>query len=273
MFAEEGHALSVPEPQSGQSADGATFTVGSPDGAPQIVFPPDDRKKVTDTTTYPWNTIGELRMAFPNGETYTGTGTLIDKQHVLTAAHNVFGNDIGGWAKTVYFQPARNGEHYPYGNVGATKVFITEGYYTLSPADPNATSDGNVEDYTLYTEDYAVVRLQRPLDLPFMGTFAASDTQLDGAQARITGYPGDKPEGTMWTAAGPLAKPDQHFLFYKVDTWKGQSGSGLFVDLDLPYGKSVVGVHVAGVRRLETNFAVRLTNAEIKQIIAWMRTA
>ncbi len=77
----------------------------------------------------------------------------------------------------------------------------------------------------------------------------------------------------MWTAAGPLAKPDKHFLFYQVDTFKRQSGSGLFIDLDLPIGESIVGVHVAGDRRLETNFAVRLTNTEINQVKAWMRTA
>lgn len=38
-------------------------------------------------------------------------------------------------------------------------------------------------------------------------------------------------------------------------------------------GESIVGVHVAGDRRLETNFAVRLTNTEINQVKAWMRTA
>lgn len=271
VFAEEGHTLSSPEIPF-EELPAEAYTTGSAEGAPTIVFPPDKRTRVTDTRIYPWSTIGELRMAFPNGKTYTGTATLIDEQHVLTAAHNVFGNDIGGWAKTVYFQPARNGDHYPYGTVGGSKVFITEDYFTLSPPDPNRNSDGTVEDYTLYTQDYAVVRLQRPLKLPFMGTYAASDTQLDDAPVRITGYPGDKTEGTMWTAAGPLAKPDEHFLFYKVDTFRGESGSGLFVDLDLPIGKSIVGVHVAGDRKLGTNFAVRLMNTEIYQIKAWMRT-
>lgn len=262
-FPRQGHLLDTP---AGSSPDGDGERVG-------IVFPPDERVRVTDTTNYPWLTIGQLWMSFPNGKSYTGTGTLIDRQHVLTAAHNVFGRDIGGWAKEVYFMPARDGDHKPYGTLPAARVFITEEYFTLSPADPNETPDGNVEDYTLYTEDYAVVRLQKPVDLPIMGMVAATDRQLDGAVARITGYPGDKPDGTMWTDTGPIAKPDAHFLFYKIDTWKGESGSGLFVDLPLPEGKSIVGVHVAGSRRLDSNFAVRLTDHEVKQVIDWMRTA
>jgi len=270
-FNERGHTLSAPEVSSGASTEGPDFTPDSHEGAPQIVFPPDTRKQITDTTQYPWTTIGQLWMVFPNGETYTGTGTLIDGQHVLTAAHNLYGKDIGGWAKTVYFIPARNGDERPYGNVAASRLFITEDYFTLSPPDPNRIADGGIEDYTLYTQDYAVVRLKEPLDLPIMGIVAASNTQLNGSNARITGYPGDRPAGTMWTDRGPLAKPDEHFLFYKINTWRGESGAGLFVDLDLPDGKSIVGVHVAGDQKLDSNFAVRLTNEEVNNIKAWMR--
>lgn len=270
-FNDHGHPLSVPEVRLGASSDGAAFARDSLEGAPQIVFPPDKRQRVTETTEYPWITIGQLWMSFPNGESYTGTGTLIDRQHVLTAAHNVFGKDIGGWAKTVYFMPARNGDQLPYGTVPASRLFITEDYYTLSPPDPNRNADGGVKDYTLYTQDYAVVRLKEPLDLPIMGFLAASNTQLNESKARITGYPGDKPAGTMWTEEGPLAKPDEHFLFYKINTWRGESGAGLLVDLEMPYGKSIVGVHIAGDQKLDSNFAVRLTNEEVSNIKAWMR--
>ena len=158
QFNPEGHVLSTPVIVGGRTDSGAVYTTAGAPGLPQIVFPPDTRTEVDDTRAYPWNTIGQLVMSFPNGKTYTGTGTLVDRQHVLTAAHNVFGNDIGGFVETVYFIPARNGDEMPYGVYGASRVFITEEYYTLSPADPNATPAGDVEDYTQYSQDYAIER-------------------------------------------------------------------------------------------------------------------
>lgn len=242
---------------------------GFPIPAPEIVFPPDQRVRVENTTGYPWNTVGQLIMQFPNGETYTGTATLVDKRHILTAAHNVFGNDIGGFARNIWFIPARNGDDMPYGVVEGERIFVTEEYYTLSPADPNRTH-GDVLDVTQYTEDYAIVRLKSEVHLPIMGLFAASDDELNGATARVTGYPGDKPNDFMWTAAGPISPPDDAFIFYRVDTYQGESGAGVMFNFDMPVGLTVSGVHVAGDPGLGTNFAVRLDSHKIGQIIDWM---
>lgn len=235
---------------------------------PQIVFPPDNRQRVTDTTAYPYITQGQLIMQFPNGKRYHGTGTLIDKQYVLTAAHNLFGNDIGGWANAVWFAPARNGDDVPYGFLPASSIFVTEDYRTLSPPDPNSVP---VEDVTLYTEDFGLVRLKDPINLPFMGMYAASDAELNRV-IQISGYPGDKPEGTMWTDHGVPTGVSEEFLFYRISTFRGQSGAALIADIPLPIGKTIVGVHVAGAEDLDTNFAVRLDNWKIKKVQEWMNS-
>lgn len=264
----DGHVLG----QSGgaRETSGVLKTAGFPGQGVEIVFPPDERTRVEGTTSYPWNTIGQLIMQFPNGEFYTGTATLVDGKHVLTAAHNVFGNDLGGFARNVWFVPARSHDDMPYGIAEAERVFITEEYYTLSPANPNQTPDGEVDDVTPYTEDYAIVRLKARLNLPIMGLYGASDTELSGASARITGYPGDKPNDYMWTAAGPISAPDEEFIFYRIDTYKGESGAGVMFDFSLPVGLAVSGVHVAGDAKLGTNFAVRLNSQRIGQILKWM---
>lgn len=238
---------------------------------PAIVFNPDTRQRVTPTTEFPWKAMGQLLMKFPNGQTYSGTGVLVDKQHVLTAAHNLFGNDIGGWATEVWFIPARDGDARPYGSLPAQNIFVTEEYRTLSPADPNATPTGTVTDYTQYTEDYGLVRLREPVELPIFGMYAASNQQLR-APARITGYPGDKPAGTMWTDEKSLNNADDHFLFYKINTYKGQSGAAIIEDLGLPVGKTIVGVHVAGSTKLDINFGVRLDEDKLAQIRDWMQS-
>lgn len=269
-YSSKGHPLEVEKVEVFETATGELATRSN--SGVQIVFPPDKRQRVTDTTKFPWRSMGQLLMEFPNGKRYTGTATLIDGSHLLTAAHNVYGKDIGGFATKVWYVPGRDGDVFPYGVVAGKKLFITEDYFTKSPADPNATPDGTVEDYTHYTEDYAVVRLEQPLRLPILGMYPASNTELKEREANVTGYPGDKaPPDTMWTAHKPLSNGDDHFLFYKVDTYKGESGAGVVVDLGMPVGVTLVGVHVAGSVHLDTNFAVRLTSSHIKTILSWMK--
>jgi glutamyl endopeptidase len=260
-----GHALPPPPDP------GAASTV-PPKTPLKIVFPPDNRQRVKPTTVHPFVSMGLLVMTFPNGETYTGTATLIDKTHLLTAAHNVFGNDCGGYATHVQFYPARNGNLSPYGVVNATHLFVTEDYRSLSPPNPNRTQTGTVDTVTEYTEDYAVVRLASAVNLPILGLYAPADHEIDGANAVIAGYPGDKPVGEMWAAQGKVSAPEDEFLFYKIDTYKGESGAAVLVNFPLPVGLAIAGVHVAGDPNLNTNFAVRMRGDRIRQIQAWMNS-
>ena len=48
---------------------------------------------------------------------------------------------------------------------------------------------------------------------------------LNGAQATVQGYPGDKPQGTEWKMNGSIAKANKQFIFYPMETFGGQSGS------------------------------------------------
>jgi glutamyl endopeptidase len=274
-YQKTGQLLTAPRVEIRETENGEVFTrtLETLEPQPQIVFPPDTRTQVRQTTEFPYIAMGQLVMDFPNGKRYTGTGTLIDGRHVLTAAHNLYGNDSGGWALRVWFVPARNGDEMPFGILEAEKIFITEEYKTLSPPNPNATWQGNVDDCTPYTEDYGLVRLKKAINLPILGMYAASNHVLN-CPARITGYPGDKaPENTMWTDSKNLTfPPDDTFLFYRINTFNGQSGAAVIADLDLPVGKSIVGIHVAGDPKLRTNFGVRLTRDIINQVLAWMNS-
>src|SRR5690606_31347750 len=121
----------------------------------QIVFPDDRRTRVADTTKYPYRAIGWLEMTFPNGDTYTGTGTLIGAYHVLTAAHNLYGQELDGWVKRVTFTPAKNGNsNPPWGSANAARVRIPEEYVHLSPPSPFG---GVVDDVTKYIYDFGLV--------------------------------------------------------------------------------------------------------------------
>jgi V8-like Glu-specific endopeptidase len=93
-----GHALDAAQAQVVETTSGdlrARSSLGV-----EIAFPPDQRHRVADTTKFPWSSMGQLIMVFPNGKRYTGTATLIGGSHV-TAARDVYGRDVGGFAKNV----------------------------------------------------------------------------------------------------------------------------------------------------------------------------
>lgn len=240
------------------------------------VFPPDGRVRVDPTTVTPFSWVGQLAITFPDGSRGTGTGTLIDRDRVLTCGHNLYQDRRGGRASSVIFSLAQNGTDRPYPPVGFRDAHVSEEYRTLSPADPAATS-GVVRDYSRYLYDFGVVSLQTGLD-PAEGAFPflydASDETLVDRTADIAGYPGDKTAGTMWNAAGPLTPPPAaEFLWYRISTFNGQSGAAVRCTFeedeegDVP---RIVGIHVAGSSELQSNFAVRLTSDVIRTIETWL---
>jgi glutamyl endopeptidase len=240
---------------------------------PLIPFNPDTRAQVNDTTVYPHNSIGQVIMEFPNGKRYAGTGTLLDEYYVLTCAHNLFSYNDGGYATRVDFYPARNGDNYPYGRYSARRFFLPQEYAMLHNPDPN--EHGVVEDYTQYMFDFGLIQLSQPVgNAGYLGMYAARDEDLEALQVNITGYPGDKPRGTMWGADGIFDRGiSEEFLFYTISTYRGQSGSavkGHINGLDPNNNLRIVGVHVAGSQRLYSNFAVRLNQDVVDRINGWM---
>jgi V8-like Glu-specific endopeptidase len=71
----------------------------------------------------------------------------------------------------------------------------------------------------------------------------------------------------MWTEKGNIDSFDEEFLFYTIDTSKGQSGAAVEMRKSYP---AAIGVHVAGSKKLKTNFAVRLTEDKVSTIQSWM---
>lgn len=237
----------------------------------QIVIGADTRVRVSPTTGMPYRLYGQLEMTFPNGETYTGTGTVIGGYYVLTAAHNLWGEDLGGWATSVSFFPARNATTAPYGEIAAAQWFVPEEYRTVAPPSPLNTPTGVVEDYTQYLYDFGLVRLSQPVNVGYAGMEAASNSYLSSAHVLIAGYPGDKlPEDSMWAAEGRVqpSSNDDDLIFYQIPTYQGESGAGLMVKEGNDF--YVVGVHVAGDPDLNSNFAVWLNSDNIRTIRGWM---
>ena len=163
----------------------------------------DDRIRVTYTTVYPWSTIVKLYMTWGE-DVYIGSGTMIDKKHVLTAGHCVYAHSLGGWADSVKVIPGANNGNEPFGHAWANNM--------------RCYSDWIVEGYL--NHDFAVLTLDRDIGLQtgWMELFTTvpwSSIYFGGFNT--VGYPGDLDYGlnmykTTDKGGGPSEFFHDHFL-------------------------------------------------------------
>lgn len=196
----------------------------------------DDRVRIFDTTQAPYNS-----MAFIAADGNAGSGAVISKNTVLTAAHVVKNIRENPNKSSIYVIPGRDGSNYPYGSFKIKSVHIPQSYINK----PNAAND------------IAVLTIE-PLNNKSIGEvvpilhFRTSETVTDGTTIQTTGFPGDKPWGTMWTTKGTLLRQTSTLIYYDLDTKGGQSGSPVY-DLN----NRIIGVHTIGGNK--KNFGVKIT--------------
>ncbi|MHB9148282.1 MAG: ankyrin repeat domain-containing protein, partial [Candidatus Amoebophilus sp.] len=215
----------------------------------------DGRMRIGRTTEWPYLLNGQLELHFSDGE-YGGSGVLVGPQHILTAAHNIYNFKKKEWAQRVVVRLGLNDAMAPYGEAAATR------FYTFKPWVKQKNP----------AYDLALLVLEKPIGMMtgWCGILAAREKDLKDHQVSITGYPGDKGLKQMWTMCHTLKQVLAEELVYEIDTYGGQSGSGIWLDKwGSPY---VVGVHTLGGNPLTCigNAGVRLSYCKTKQVIEWI---
>jgi len=204
-----------------------------------LVCKRDLRRKVTtaETVRFPWRVHGELQMEYLD-ETGTsierrsfGSGTLVGKKYVLTAAHNLYSRKHKIFPDFVTFYPGRNGSTAPWCATGE-KIFIHKNYHA---------GDSN----TMLKSDIGILKLKEELELGYFGLSAKKS--VDIRDVEITGYPAEK-KSEMYTMGNSLGRLSDGRLFYDIDTTPGQSGSSVCMKADKEKGSpyTCIGVHTYG---------------------------
>ena len=218
----------------------------------EVIIGTDDRIQVTNTTRDPWRRICLLRITFPNGQVFRGTGFFIGARTLVTAGHCVYLQSQGGWARKIEVSPGANGTARPYGTAVSTTFRSVRGWvnskkpecdYGCIVVPPNAFNGRNMGKFG----------------------FAAFDgQQLLAKPAVLSGYPGDKPS-EMWGMKRRLKTVTAKTLIYDIDTVGGQSGAPVYIKRN--GARIVVGIHNYG--NLAGNSATRVTPTVYQRMKSW----
>jgi V8-like Glu-specific endopeptidase len=234
-------------------------TQGSAPSGPtsSFVIGADSRVRISPADFFPWSAQCHLEMTFPDGTRVNGSGTLIGDKYVLTAGHCVFFPDFGGWATSIKVFPGRDGDSKPW-SANSVRLRSVTGWTVNQDSD---------YDYGLITLDGSV-----GWETGWFAIWPASDSDLS-ATANLSGYPGDKPAGTQWYAAGSVTGYNSNHVDHNIDIIKGDSGAGVYRF----YGSTR---YVYGTQSTENwslfsgyfNRTTRINNTRYNNLVNWMAT-
>lgn len=246
--------------------------------------------KGRDINAAPYRYCGNLFITFPHAKgnknspgRASGSGILIGPNHVLTAGHNIFHHEKGGWAREVIFTPAQHKANKPFGE---TKGVILKTFKNwIMGAGTN------------YDYDMGLIILDEPIgykagwaglisiDDSFFSPFFQEENK-EPIYLQIVGYPEKKvrvktqggtfkiSEARMYEHSGGIKKYEEKRLYYEINTKPGQSGSPVIVHIEKGNGTEnlegyyVVGVHTHGFNEtVQANEGTRLTTSKLECIL------
>jgi V8-like Glu-specific endopeptidase len=225
------------------------------------VYGIDNRSLVCPTcgskpTQVPYATMGKVWAYFPDGTVGRGSGTMISRHHMLTAAHVVYQGDHGGMAYQIKFEPQRYGaipKYTAYGSIPLTYV-------------PNTFKQNNPGVATNFVSDYALVNLDRPIgqvtgwmDVEAYDSYLQTYPQPSGSfpLLNIAGYPGDRPnpgstavpkETALYVSGGEVDQVTSDFLRFEPEDECTGGTFGYCLGADWAAGQSGGAIWIHDIR-------------------------
>lgn len=210
------------------------------DDEDEKIISSDDRVEVKNTKKAPFKYVG--RLGYKGGAGF-GTGALIGKKTVLTAAHCVYGEEKN--IKNLRFYPGQNEMESPFGEYEIAQIHIPPKYIEALKLKSDEEIKKQQRRY-----DYAVVTLKKslPADHGYFrlgGDGTVLDrTGIQNLSLGLIGYPGKYGGMYRQTSKEHFFGEDIYTLRYMLDTTRGQSGSPVY---RLKNGKYyIIAVHAKG---------------------------
>lgn len=229
-----------------------------PQDTKETIHGGDNRKRIENTGEYPWRVHASLLITAADGSGWVGTAWFIGPHTLATAGHCVYiknSNTPGrdGWVQSIKVMPGRNGNVLPFDFVTATKFYSVRGW--AENGDPNY--------------DYGVIIIPKDLgtETGYFGLGVYTDENLENVTLNISGYPGDKPDGTQWYDTNTVASVDASKVYYDIDTIGGQSGAAVYRIIDDK--QFAVAIHAYGGATF--NSGTRITNPVFTNLNNWKK--
>ena len=186
----------------------------APDTVEKGIFGADGRITVSSPSTYPFSAIAFMEVKGKCGHNWEGSGFMVDKDMLITAAHCIVCPDCGQFAKTAdFYFGYKNAKNYYYKYTGnwwawAGNTFKNKEYTTAG--------------------DYAAIKLYKNVGdtTGWFGTWwNIPETSVKNHFFYAAGYRDKKLKYDLGTAE---MTGDHEFLSFQMDTVPGNSGGPIF---------------------------------------------
>jgi len=220
-------------------------------GTEQRIRGAQDRRRLADTTKFPFSAIVKIIATFPDGTKAEGSGALIGSNKVLTADHVVFNEEYGGDAKSIEILPG-----YANNYTSCKRTYAK----TWKHGSHHGCHDGANCDVAVIT-----TRESLGCNTGWFGYKEFSDSDL--GEVFVAGYPADLSDGErmyfVQTTATHLHNYKKHnILSYRDWTYSGMSGGPIFTA-----DYYIIGIHTNGGS--DANYGVAFCNQLFSSIWSW----
>ncbi len=201
----------------------------------------DDREVIYITDWYPYVAVAYMDIDYRCGCENTGTGFMVERNKLFTAAHCIVCTTHNQWADHIDFYfgfTTLNDYAYKYSG---------RWYATVGNTFPNGyTTDG----------DWAVVKFYENVGDTtgwFGFRYDMPDSEITSKELHLLGYR----FGTLRLSSGSASRGYGDLLNYQIDMEPGNSGGPVFyLDGETPYA---VAINIAENEEKQTNYGYRIT--------------
>ncbi|MDX8045316.1 trypsin-like peptidase domain-containing protein [Gracilibacillus sp. S3-1-1] len=213
----------------------------------------DNRVRINNTTSSPYNAMAHIVYASSDGNWFTCSGTFLDSNTVLTAAHCVYDNYANEYYQLWYVYPGADGANQPYGGYSSTDAYTTLGWMNSQAPQPGSIYFSDVQ------HDYAVIKVNSN----HSHTLPVSSSSYRGDSILAHGYPAELADANgyyLFRSEGAISDVTSDTLVHTSYITGGMSGGPILnnnniisVNSTSSWGPQLTPSHVQVINQWRAN--------------------